>query len=71
MTAKSADARPDLRFGTCPGPVPNAHTPAVDVDSRAYWTADERGELAIYRCAACRTYVQPAGLDALLPEHVS
>lgn len=33
--------------------------PALDRDSSAYWTGGERGELLIYRCARCRSYVHP------------
>lgn len=41
-----------------PEPVAPARTlPAIDQDSLAYWTGGERGELLIYRCARCRTYV--------------
>ena len=42
-----------------PAPIPARTLPAIDVDSRAYWTGGGRGELAIYRCAKCRTYVHP------------
>lgn len=33
--------------------------PAIDMDSRAFWTGGERGELLIHRCATCHSYVHP------------
>lgn len=33
--------------------------PALDRDSRPYWTGGENGELLIERCRDCRTYVHP------------
>lgn len=43
-----------------PEPLAPARTlPAIDKDSLAYWTGGESGELLIYRCAQCHTYVHP------------
>ncbi|MET0378312.1 MAG: OB-fold domain-containing protein [Spongiibacteraceae bacterium] len=33
--------------------------PALNYDSRAFWTGGERGELLIYRCQDCSYYVHP------------
>ena len=33
--------------------------PASDPDSRGFWEATAAGELAICRCVACRTWLQP------------
>jgi uncharacterized protein len=40
-------------------PLPARILPAVDLDSRPYWTSGERGVLAIYHCANCAYYVHP------------
>jgi len=39
--------------------VPRRILPAIDRDSRPYWTGGERGELLIFRCAGCAYYVHP------------
>ena len=44
---------------TEPSPVPKRILPAIDVDSRPYWTSGKDGVLAIFRCAACAYYVHP------------
>jgi uncharacterized protein len=33
--------------------------PALNADTRAYWTGGERGELLIYRCRHCDYFVHP------------
>jgi uncharacterized OB-fold protein len=33
--------------------------PALNYDTKSYWTGGERGELLIYRCQSCRYYVHP------------
>jgi uncharacterized protein len=33
--------------------------PAIDCDNRAYWTGGRNGELLIYRCAGCSTFIHP------------
>lgn len=40
-------------------PAPRRILPAIDTDSRPYWTAGERGDLVIFRCAECAYYVHP------------
>lgn len=42
-----------------PAPVPARILPAIDIDSRPYWTSGEHGVLAIFRCAKCAYYVHP------------
>lgn len=43
-----------------PQPDPPARIlPAVDLDSRPYWTSGANGTLAIFRCADCAYYVHP------------
>lgn len=42
-----------------PPAAPARTLPAIDLDSLAYWTGGERGELLIYRCAQCRHFVHP------------
>jgi len=38
---------------------PSRILPAIDLDSRPYWAAGERGELVIFRCLDCALYVHP------------
>lgn len=39
--------------------MPKRSLPAIDKDSRAYWTGGERGQLMIFRCQDCGYYVHP------------
>ncbi|MFA7587404.1 MAG: OB-fold domain-containing protein [Novosphingobium sp.] len=38
---------------------PQRPLPVTNEDTHAFWTGGERGELMIYRCENCRTYVHP------------
>ena len=44
---------------TEPSPLPKRILPAIDVDSRPYWTSGKDGVLVIFRCADCAYYVHP------------
>lgn len=39
--------------------IPGRILPAVDFDSRPYWSGGKDGVLAIFRCADCALYVHP------------
>lgn len=51
-SAQEAGATPD-------GTAPKRPLPALNADTRAYWTGGERGELLIYRCRHCDYFVHP------------
>jgi len=58
MTPPSGDAR-SQNSGPGTVPPPERALPYVDMDSKAFWTGGERGELLIYRCQECAYYVHP------------
>jgi uncharacterized OB-fold protein len=52
--------------------------PALDQENAAFWTAGQRGELLIHRCAHCRAWLHPPApicrvclSTAVSPERVS